>query len=161
MPLNVTGVELDALHSLMQTVYALALDEAQRYGGTMQYTTGEGFLVVFGVPMAQEDHARRAVLTALGLQRRIHQAKPSIRLPSGEALILRMALHTGLVVVGQLRGPTAEMPHQTAPDVATVVGDVVTLANAMVRQAPPDAILASDAVVAERGPCGGAAAIVD
>jgi tetratricopeptide (TPR) repeat protein len=111
--LHVTGVELDALHSLMQTVYALALDEAQRYGGTMQYTTGEGFLVVFGVPLAQEDHARRAVLTALGLQRRVRQAEPAICLPSGEALLLRMALHSGLVVVGQLQRHAAERPHQT------------------------------------------------
>lgn len=146
-PLHVTGVELDVQHSLMQTVYALALDEAQRYGGTMQYTTGEGFLIVFGVPMAQEDHARRAVLTALGLQRRVRQAEPAICLPSGEALILRMALHTGLVVVGQLQGHAAERPHQTAHDIATVVGDVVTLASAMVRQTPPDAILASDATL--------------
>ncbi|MDH3603374.1 MAG: AAA family ATPase, partial [Candidatus Tectomicrobia bacterium] len=146
-PLHVNGVELDALHSLMQTVYALALDEAQRYGGTMQYTTGEGFLVVFGVPMAQEDHARRAVLTALGLQRRVRQAEPAIRLPSGEALILSMALHTGLVVVGQLQGHAAAMPHPAAPDVATVVGEVVTLASALVRQTPPDAILASDATL--------------
>ena len=106
-----------------------------------------GFLVVFGAPMAQEDHAQRAVLTALGLQRRLHQGKSPIRLPSGEALVLRMALHTGLVVVGQLQGPVAAMPEPTAHDVATVVGDVVTLANAMVRQTPPDTILASDATL--------------
>jgi len=33
-----------------------------RYGGTIQPVTGDRLMILFGVPVAQEDHARRAVL---------------------------------------------------------------------------------------------------
>jgi len=39
----------------------------QVYQGTLISPTSEGFTAVFGAPVAQEDHARRAVLAALGL----------------------------------------------------------------------------------------------
>ncbi len=125
------GTDLDTLHDLMQTVYGLAHEEAQRYGGTMQYTAGEGCLILFGAPVAQEDHARRAALTALALQHRLRHQEPPLQ--------PHMALHTGLVVISRL-------PEQI-PDAATIVGDVATLATAMSRQAPPDTILASTATV--------------
>lgn len=123
--------DLDTLHDLMQAVYATAHEEVQRYGGTMQYTTGDGCLILFGAPVAQEDHARRAALTAWALQRRLRRHQPPLQ--------PRMALHTGLVVVSRL----PEQPH----DVANIVGDVTTLATAMSRQTPPDTILASAATV--------------
>ncbi len=133
-------VDLDILHILMQTVYTCTYEEAQRYGGTVQYITGEGGLILFGTPLAQEDHARRAALMAWALQRRLQQHQPPLlQLPSGDLLTLQMALHTGLVVVSQLE----EQPH----DMATVVGDVTTLAAAMARQAPQDSILASATTV--------------
>ena len=120
-------LDLDTLHTLMQRVYTCAYEEAQRYGGTVQYITGEGGLLLFGAPLALEDHARRAVMTAWALQRRL--------LRPGSLLTLQMALHTGLVVVSQL----PEQPH----DMSTVVGDVTTLAAAMTQHAPQNAILAS------------------
>ncbi len=124
-------MDLDTLHNLMQTVYTCAYEEAQRYGGTVQYITGEGGLMLFGAPLSLEDHARRAVLTAQALQRRLQRY--------GGPLTLQLALHTGLVVISQL----PEQPH----DIATVVGDVTTLAAAMARQAPLGSILASAATV--------------
>ena len=42
----------------------------QRYGGTLLQVSGDGFLALFGAPVAQEDHARRAVLAALELRQR-------------------------------------------------------------------------------------------
>ncbi len=120
-------MDLDALNGQMQMVYSVAQEEAQHYGGTIQYTTSEGCLILFGVPVAQEDHARRAVLTAWDIQRRLHRQQ--------QPLQPQISLHTGLVVVSRL----PEQPH----DMATVVGDVTTLATAMSRQAPQDTILAS------------------
>src|SRR5207302_6720205 len=44
----------------------LAIPEVRRYGGTLQHVMPEGFLALFGAPIAYEDHAQRAVLAALG-----------------------------------------------------------------------------------------------
>ena len=42
-----------------------------QYGGTIQQVAGDRLLAVFGAPLAQEDHAQRAVLAALGLRQRL------------------------------------------------------------------------------------------
>jgi DNA-binding winged helix-turn-helix (wHTH) protein/class 3 adenylate cyclase/tetratricopeptide (TPR) repeat protein len=134
----VERVGLDAVHGVMQAIYELAHAEVELYAGTLQEVMGESFLVFFGAPLAQEDHALRAVRMALGLQRRLHESGNVPTLPTGESVALRMALHTGLVVVGAHRRGL----HETA-----VVGDVIMLAAALARQAPPDTIVASAATL--------------
>ena len=54
----------EGLYRLMQTVVALAHEVIQFYEGTLTHQAPEGFTAVFGAPVAQEDHARRAVLAA-------------------------------------------------------------------------------------------------
>ena len=121
------------MHGVVQAIYALAHAEVEHYAGTLQEVMGESFLVFFGAPLAQEDHALRAVLMALGLQRRLHESGAVPTLPTGESVALRMALHTGLVVVGARRRGL----HETA-----VVGDVITLAAALARRPPLTPLLA-------------------
>ena len=60
-------------------------------------------LVLFGAPVAQEDHARRAVLAALGLQQRLRAApaRPR-RYRWGRPCAVRMGLHTGQILLGSL-----------------------------------------------------------
>jgi class 3 adenylate cyclase len=58
----------EAMYHLMSDVLALAQDTVQRYGGTLLHVSGEGFLALFGAPVAHEDHARLAVLAALELR---------------------------------------------------------------------------------------------
>ena len=55
----------------LHTLHELARHEAQRYGGLVRAVSGESVLIVFGAPVAQEDHAPRAVLTALSMQRQL------------------------------------------------------------------------------------------
>jgi DNA-binding winged helix-turn-helix (wHTH) protein len=92
--------DLDALHRLMRELYELARGEVQRYGGTIQSLAGDCLMVLFGVPVAQEDHARRAVLAALGLHRRLSEGRDLLPVPGVGNLRVRMGLHTGVVAVG-------------------------------------------------------------
>ena len=65
---------LEAFQHLVQTFHTLAQECVQRYEGTVQPLGEEGVLALFGVPVAQEEHAWRAVRAALELQQRLREA---------------------------------------------------------------------------------------
>jgi predicted ATPase/DNA-binding winged helix-turn-helix (wHTH) protein/class 3 adenylate cyclase len=134
-----TPIDLDALHSLLLDLHALAQDVVRQYGGRLHPVMGERLMAMFGVPVSQEDDARRAVRVALELRRRLAVRPTSLMPAPGATLALCMGLHTGLVVVGGMRnGDDAEAA-------ATVVGDVVSVATALQERAEPGTILCSDA----------------
>jgi class 3 adenylate cyclase len=54
---------------------------------------GEGFVALFGAPVAQQDHARRAVLAALELSQRLRAPDAVRGQPHG--VTVRLGLHTG------------------------------------------------------------------
>ena len=59
----------DAMHDLLNRFFETALAEIHRYEGTVNQFLGDGFMALFGAPLAHEDHARRAALAALGVAR--------------------------------------------------------------------------------------------
>ena len=124
-----TRIDLDTLHSLLLALHALAQDVGRQYGGRLHPVMGERLMAMFGVPVAQEDDARRAVRVALELRRRLSARQGRLGTAPVAPPALRMGLHTGLVVVGGMRnGDDAE----TA---ATIVGDVVSVATALEERA--------------------------
>src|SRR5262249_32255763 len=56
------GLEAEALYQQLQAFFGLVLEAVERYGGTLQRVLDDGALVLFGAPLAHEDHAQRAVL---------------------------------------------------------------------------------------------------
>src|SRR5712691_6326148 len=126
-------------YRVLQTVVGLAQEVLHHYAGTLTLATSEGFMAVFGVPVAQEDHARRAVVAALELRQRLHDAPALVPL-GGEGLALGMGLHSGLVVVGELG--------QDPPRLATAVGAPLHVATRLQQQAAPGTILLSAATYA-------------
>jgi len=126
----------DAMHDLLNRFFEIALAEVHRYEGTVNQFLGDGFMALFGAPLAHEDHARRAALAALGVARAMDAP---IVLDSGAQVTLsvRMGLNTGLVVVGAI-GDNLRMDY-------TAVGDCTHLAARLQQSAPPGAILVSQA----------------
>lgn len=83
----------------------------QRYGGTVDKFTGDGIMAVFGAPVALEDHAFRACMAALEIQRGNAAADdPGVQ--------LRVGLNSGEVVVGEIG---------SGPGSYTAIGHVATL----------------------------------
>ena len=59
----------EGMHTLIRRFFETALAEVHRYEGTVNQFLGDGFMALFGAPLAHEDHARRAALAALGMTR--------------------------------------------------------------------------------------------
>ena len=98
-PSDSAPLSLDMQHRRIQHLYNLAQHGIRQYDGYMQPITGASLSIIFGYPVAQEDHAQRAVLAALALYRQCAEQAPmpsySEMLSEQEALLgVRMGVAT-------------------------------------------------------------------
>jgi class 3 adenylate cyclase len=77
-------------------------DVIQRYDGHIAQLLGDGLLVYFGYPLAHEDDAHRAVRTGLGILAAMGDLNTRLQQTKGIQLAIRVGVHTGLVVVGEM-----------------------------------------------------------
>jgi class 3 adenylate cyclase/predicted ATPase len=80
-------------------------DVIQRYDGHIAQLLGDGLLIYFGYPHAHEDDAQRAVWTGLGILEAMGHLTTHLQQAKRIPLALRLGIHTGLVVVGDMGGP--------------------------------------------------------
>ena len=125
----------EAMHDVLNQFFKLALDAVHRYEGNVNQFLGDGFMALFGAPIAHEDHARRAVLAALELRRRIDAWNRAEVRQRDAPVILRTGLNTGMVVVGAI-GDNLRMDY-------TAVGDTTNVAARLEAQAAPGQIVIS------------------
>ena len=57
--------------ALLNRFFEQVEEEIQHFGGAISRVHDDSLLALFGAPVAHEDHARRGVLAALGIQRRL------------------------------------------------------------------------------------------
>jgi class 3 adenylate cyclase len=79
-----------------------------RYEGHIAQYLGDGLLVYFGYPLAHEDDAQRAVRSGLGMVEALGQLNTRLEQERGIRLAVRLGIHTGLVVVGEVGGGTRQ-----------------------------------------------------
>ena len=108
------------VHALMDRFFELMLAAVHRYEGTINQFPGDGIMALFGAPIAHEDHARRAVHAALGIQHAPGRLPSELRAPRGVDFQVRIGINTGPVVVGKI-GDDLRMDY-------TAVGDTTNLA---------------------------------
>lgn len=95
------------------------------YDGRIARFVGDGILVYFGYPRAHEDDAERAVRAGLDTIAAIRQLKTG----AGERVELRIAIATGLVVVGDLISGDASEEHATIGDTPNLAARLQSLAE--------------------------------
>jgi class 3 adenylate cyclase len=127
----------EAMHTLLNRFFEVALHEVHRYEGTINQFLGDGFMALFGAPIAYEDHARRAVFAALALQRTLQEAHLG-ELYEVECAF-HMGLHSGLVVVGSI-GDNLRMDY-------SAIGDTTNLAARLQQVAEPGTMLVSESTM--------------
>jgi class 3 adenylate cyclase len=109
----------------------------ERYDGYVAQLLGDGLLVYFGYPQAHEDDAHRAVRTGLGLLDAIGDLHQGLLQAKGLQLAIRLGIHTGLVVVGDMGGEGRHEP--------LALGDVPNLAARLQGRAAPNTLVVSSA----------------
>jgi class 3 adenylate cyclase len=101
---------------------------------------GDGVLAVFNFPIGHEDHARRAVLAAMELQRRCHETLER-RVADGKGgatpVGVGIGIHTGECSIGEVG---------TAYRDFTIIGPVVNTASRMQTVALPGEIVVTEPV---------------
>ena len=96
------GGDLDPedLIDLLRLYRDACVEVIGRYDGFIAQYLGDGILVYFGFPVAQEHAAERAVRAALELVEMVGRLKR----PDGQPLQTRVGIATGLVIAGEAGG---------------------------------------------------------
>ena len=118
---------------ILDALFDLAVEAIFRPGGTLDKFIGDCVMAFFGAPVAQPDHALRAVRAALEIQARLaawNARRVAEGLPGFKA---RVALNSGPVVVGDI-GSARRVDY-------TVLGNTVNVASRLEGVAPPDEIV--------------------
>ena len=102
-----------------------------RFGGFVAKYMGDGVLVYFGYPQAHEDDAERAVRAGLELVGAVGSLKTRV------ALLTRVGIATGLVVVGDLIGSGASQEQ-------AIVGETPNLAARLQGIAQPNGVVIAE-----------------
>jgi class 3 adenylate cyclase/predicted ATPase len=109
----------------------------QRFEGHIAQYLGDGLLVYFGYPRAHEDDAQRAVRAGLGVVDAVGQLNARLAHARGVHLVVRIGIHTGLVVVGEVGGggrheelALGETPNLAARLQGTAAPNVVVISAA-------------------------------
>jgi class 3 adenylate cyclase/predicted ATPase len=94
----------EELREIVQAYQSVCAAVIQRFDGHIAQYLGDGLLVYFGYPRAHEDDARRAIHTGLGMVEAIVALNTRLAQSKGIRLAVRIGIHTGLVVVGEMGG---------------------------------------------------------
>src|SRR2546422_774564 len=112
-------------------------DVIQRYEGHIAQLLGDGLLVYLGYPQAHEDDAHRAVRTGLGILDAMGDLNTHLQQTKGIQLAVRLGIHTGLVVIGEMGG--------TGRQEQLALGETPNLAARLQGLAEPNTVVISDA----------------
>jgi class 3 adenylate cyclase len=136
-----TQLDPEDLREVVRQYQQTCAKVIQRHDGYIAQYLGDGLLVYFGYPTAHEDDARRAVRAGLEIIAALRHFAPSPALAGegrGEGrLQVRIGIHTGLVVVGEIGG--GERREQLA------LGDTPNIAARLQGLAEPNTVLVSAA----------------
>jgi class 3 adenylate cyclase/tetratricopeptide (TPR) repeat protein len=109
----------------------------ERFDGYTARYVGDGVVAYFGYPRAHEDDAQRAVHAGLGILDEVAALNPQLRDLYDISLQVRIGLHAGVVVVGEMGAGGRRAQHE-------IVGEMPHIAARLESIAPPGSVVISD-----------------
>src|SRR5262249_37055201 len=89
---------LEGLNLYLETM----VDVIGRYEGTIDEIIGDAILVIFGAPVACDDHPTKAIGCGLGMQLAMADVNERLAARSDVQLEMGIGIHTGRVIVGNI-----------------------------------------------------------
>ncbi|MET4493538.1 adenylate/guanylate cyclase domain-containing protein [Bradyrhizobium sp. LA7.1] len=130
----------EQLRDLLLAYQAACGGVIDRYDGHLAKYLGDGLLVYFGLPRAHEDDAQRAVSAGLDIVEAIALLNRDLSKKFGIELSVRLGVHTGLVVAG-------EMGAGGAREEMAIVGETPNIAARLQLLAAPNALVISSSTL--------------
>ena len=101
-------LDIEDLRDVVQMYQETGAEVIRRYDGHIAQYQGDGLLVYFGYPIAHEDDAQRAVRAGLDIVAKLPHLnaylQQEIRAMQTWPLQVRIGIHTGLAVIGEMGG---------------------------------------------------------
>ncbi|RJR34618.1 MAG: hypothetical protein C4576_26105 [Desulfobacteraceae bacterium] len=129
------NLEPEELFQLLHRYISEMTRIIHQYEGTLNKIIGDGMLVFFGDPIPMEDHAERAVRTAMDMQYKVAELKSEWR-RYGQEMGVGIGINTGYMTVGNI-GSDLHKDY-------TVIGNQVNVASRLESLAKPGQILVSE-----------------
>lgn len=123
-------VDSETLRWAMQRWFDRMRAAVERHGGTIENYIGDAVMAVFGIPVAHEDDALRAVRAAIEMREEMAALRDDLLRERGVDLAIRIGINTGEAVTGA--GAAAG---------SFTAGDTVNTAARLEQAAPPGEIL--------------------
>ena len=129
------------LQNLLNEYLSVMTDVIFEHGGTLDKFIGDGIMALFGAPVFHEDHAKRAIDTALGML--VQHGRLMAKTDPAKHFRIRIGVNTGRVIAG-LVGTRERLEY-------TVHGDTVNIASRLEGKAEPNSVYTSAATVQSLG----------
>jgi class 3 adenylate cyclase/tetratricopeptide (TPR) repeat protein len=127
-------VDPETLRWAMQRWFARMRDVVERHGGFVENYVGDAVMAVFGIPIAHEDDALRAVRAAAEMRDEVAALRGELRRARGVELAVRFGVNTGQAVTGAAEAGGS-----------FTAGDIVNVAARLEQAARPgDVLLGQD-----------------
>ena len=97
-------LETEAVREVMLRYFDEMRVVIERHSGTVEKFIGDAVMAVFGVPVAHEDDALRAVRAAAEMLGRLEALNDEIESRFGSRIGIRIGINTGEVVAGAIGG---------------------------------------------------------
>jgi class 3 adenylate cyclase len=125
------------LRDLLRDYQAVSAAAIARFGGDVAQYLGDGILAYFGYPVAHEDDPQRAIRAGLEILSATARLTARIERDWGACLAVRIGIHTGLVVTGEMG--TGQRRENLA------VGETPNIAARLQGVAEPNTVIVSEA----------------